>query len=131
MKVEGKLFAYGCGFYIIVAAIYGFWARDEAGVILLLFTGLLAFLVAFFILHTARRVYPRPEDREDAFPDEADIDYGFYSPHSWWPMPVAGAAALIALGLVFAAWMVVAGVVFMLLSLVGFVFEYYRGDHAH
>lgn len=131
MKVEGKLFAYGCAFYILIAIIYGVWSKDEAGIILLLFTGALAFLVAFFILHTSRKVFPRPEDREDGNIEDADIDYGFYSPHSWWPLPVAASASLIALGLAFAAWMVVAGVVFLLLSLVGFVFEYYRGDHAH
>lgn len=131
MKVEGKLFAYGCAFYIFIAIVYGFWSKDEAGIILLLFTGALAFLISFFILHAAKRVYPRPEDRDDALQEDADIDYGFYSPHSWWPLPVGASAALIAFGWAFAAWMVVAGTAFLMLSLVGFVFEYYRGDHAH
>ena len=131
MKVEGKLFAWGAAFYIFLAVVYGLWSKDEAGIILLLFTGLLSFLVAFFVLHTARRVFPRPEDMADAVPEDADLDYGFYSPHSWWPLPVAASAGVIVLGLAFAAWLVVAGVAFLMLSLVGFVFEYYRGDHAH
>jgi len=32
---------------------------------------------------------------------------------------------------VFAAWLVLLGVVSLMLSLVGFVFEYYRGDFSH
>lgn len=131
MKVEGKLFVGFLLFYLLMAVIYGFWSRDETGIILLLFTGAFAFLIAFFILHTARRVFPRPEDREDADISEANADYGFYSPHSWWPLPIAAAAALTVFGLVFAAWIVVAGAAFLIMSVVGFVFEYYRGDFSH
>ena len=131
MKIEGKLFAYGCAFYLFIAVVYGVWSRDESGIILLLFTGAMAFLVAFFILHTSKKVFPRPEDDPNATQDEADIDYGFYSPHSWWPLAVAASSAVVALGFAFAAWLVVAGVAFLMLSLVGFVFEYYRGDFAH
>lgn len=131
MKIEGKLFAYGCAFYLLLCAIYGVWSKDPTGIVLLLFTGALAFLVAFFILHTARRVFPRPEDMPDAVQSDADPDYGFYSPHSWWPLPLAASTAVIAFGLAFAAWIVVAGVAFLMISLVGLVFEYYRGDHAH
>ncbi len=131
MKDEGKLFVYGAALFLLFAIVYGVWSRDVAGIILLLFTTALSLFIGFFILHTARRVYPRPEDREDATQDEADIDYGFYSPHSWWPLPLAASCALIGIGLAFAAWIVVAGVVFLFLSLTGFVFEYYRGDHAH
>ena len=69
--------------------------------------------------------------KQAALQDEADIDYGFYSPHSWWPLPVAACAAIVCFGLVFAAWIVVAGAALLMLSLIGFVFEYYRGDHAH
>ena len=131
MKIEGKLFAFGAAFYALVAVIYGAWSRDLAGFILLLFTGTFAFLIGFFVLHTSRRVFPRPEDRSDAEQDEADPDYGFYSPHSWWPLPLAASAAITVFGLAFAAWIVVAGVAFLFLSLIGLVFEYYRGDFAH
>ena len=131
MKVEGKLFAYLTPFYLIVMLVYGFWSKDVAGIMLLSFTTLMAGLVGFYVLHTARRVFPRPEDRKDGDIDEADSDYGFYSPHSWWPLPVAASSAFIVLGIVFAAWMVAFGVVCLMLSLVGFLFEYYRGDHAH
>lgn len=131
MKIEGKLFAWGCAFYLLIALVYGVWSKDETGIVLLIFTGALAFLIAFFVLHTSKRVYPRPEDRKDAVQSDADIDYGFYSPHSWWPLPVAACAAIVVFGFVYAAWIVVAGAALLILSLIGFVFEYYRGDYSH
>lgn len=131
MKIEGKLFAYGCVFYLIICAIYGFWSKDISGIVLLGFTGLFAFLIGFFALHTSRKVFPRPEDRDDGDQEDADLDYGFYSPYSWWPLPTVASCAIIIFGLCFAAWMVAAGVAFLMLSLVGFMFEYYRGQHAH
>ena len=131
MRAEAKLFLYGVCFYLLVAVIYGAWSKDIAGFVLLVFTGCLAFLTGFFLWHTSRKVFPRPEDREDANIDEADSDYGFYSPHSWWPLPVGLSCAMIVFGFVFAIWIVVAGVACLFLSLIGFVFEYYRGDHAH
>ena len=90
----------------------------------------LAFLVGFYVLITSKRVFPRPEDRASAEIDEADPEYGFFSPHSWWPLPVAFSAMVVALGLVFAVWLVVLGVTMLLLSLVGWLFEYYRGEFA-
>jgi hypothetical protein len=87
--------------------------------------------VAFYSLYTSKRVYPRPEDRLDAEIDEADPEYGFYSPHSWWPLVVALGAAVIVLGLIFAVWLIVFGVALLMLALVGWLFEYYRGEFAH
>ena len=130
MKVEGRLFAFGAVFYFVVAAAYWYLSRDEIGTTALALTGALAFLVAFYLLYTAKRVFPRPEDR-DADIDEADPEYGFFSPHSWWPLPLGASAMMIALGLIFATWLMIAGVVFLVLSTIGLVFEYYRGDFAH
>ena len=130
MRIEGILFALGCAFYLIVATVYWFLSGDVCGTTALALTGALAFLVAFYVLFTAKRVYPRPEDRMDAEIDEADPDYGFFSPHSWWPLPVAFGAFLIALGFIFAVWLVVLGVTVLMIALVGWMFEYYRGDFA-
>ena len=130
MKIEGLLFAAGALFYAVVAAVYWYFSRDEIGTTALVMTGALAFLVAFYTLYTSRRVFPRPEDRDDARIDEADPEYGFYSPHSWWPLPVGFATMLIALGLIFAVWLVIFGVLVLLIGLVGWLFEYYRGAFA-
>jgi hypothetical protein len=91
----------------------------------------MAFLISFYALYTSKRVYPRPEDRLDAEMDEADPEYGFYSPHSWWPLAVALSTVTVVLGLIFAVWLIVLGVAALVLGLVGLLFEYYRGEFAH
>lgn len=137
MKVDGKLFLWGMVFYAIVALAYGLWTNgfygqvDWAGVTALTFTTFMAFLIGFYLVFTARRVGELPEDDQLADPEDADPDYGFFSPHSWWPMCLAGSVAIVAFGWVFAAWLVAFGVVCLLYSTWGFLFEYYRGDHAH
>ena len=130
MKIEGLLFALGSAFFLLVAGIYFYVSRDPIGTTALTLCGGLAFLIAFYALYTAKRVYPRPEDRLDAEIDEADPEYGFFSPHSWWPLAVAFSTFLVVLGLIFAVWIIVLGVCFLMLALIGWVFEYYRGDFA-
>ncbi len=137
MKLDGRMFLWGCFFYALVGVVYGFWTKavdgtiDWIGTTVLVFTALMAFLIGFYFNFTAKRIGNLPEDDLNADQDDADPDYGFFSPHSWWPMAVAGSVAIVAYGWVFAAWLVALGVVSLLLSVVGFVFEYYRGDHAH
>jgi len=130
MKIEGWLFAAGAVFFIGVGAVYWVLSGDEIGTTALAMTGGLAFLVAFYSLYTAKRVYPRPEDRLDAEVEEADPEYGFFSPHSWWPLPVGLGAMLTAWGFIFAVWLIVLGVAVLMLGLIGWLFEYYRGSFA-
>lgn len=132
MKIEGWLFAAGAIFYILITAIYGILSEDwTIGVPLLLFTGFLALIVGYYILFTSKRVYPRPEDRQDGEIDEADPEYGFFSPHSWWPLAVGFSAFVVTLGFIFTAWMLAFGVIILMISISGWLFEYYVGAHAH
>jgi hypothetical protein len=131
VKIEGWLFALGAAFYLVVAGAYWFLSRDEIGTTALVMTGALAFLVAFYMLYTAKRVYPRPEDRLNAEIDEADPEYGFFSPHSWWPLAVGFSAFLVVLGLIFAVWLVVLGITVLMFAIIGWMFEYYRGAFSH
>jgi hypothetical protein len=131
MKYGGFLFNLGAAFFGVVAIVYGFWSKDWFGTVALAFTGFMALLIGFYVTYTARRLDNRPEDDAMANQDEADPDYGFFSPHSWWPLPMGFACMLIALGLVFATWLMLMGVVFLMVTIVGLVFEYYRRDFAH
>jgi hypothetical protein len=131
VKIESALFTAGAAFYLILTAIYGYFARDIVGIILLLFTGGLALIAGFYLLYTSKAVYPRPEDRMGAEVDEADPEYGFFSPHSWWPLAVGFSAFVLALGFIFAAWMFFFGVIILMIAVSGWLFEYYVGDHAH
>ncbi len=131
MKIEGYLFAMGAVFYAFVASVYWYFSRDVVGTTALALTGALAFLVAFYSLYTAKRVYPRPEDRLDAEVDEADPEYGFFSPNSWWPLVLGFSTMVIVFGLIFAVWLIVLGVFILFIALIGWMFEYYRGAFAH
>lgn len=131
MKFGGFLFSLGAGFFLIVGTVYGFWSKDWAGTTFLVFTAGMAAIIGYYGLFTAKRLEGRPEDDFYANQDEADPDYGFYSPHSWWPLPMGFSAMLIALGLIFATWLMLAGIVLLVWSIIGLVFEYYRKDFAH
>ncbi len=130
MKIEGWLFGFGTAFFLVLGGIYWYTSRDPIGTTALIMSGALAFLVAFYLLYTSKRVYPRPEDRPDANIDEADPEYGFFSPFSWWPLVVAFAAFLVALGFIFAVWLVVLAIATLIIALVGWLFEYYRREFA-
>ncbi len=117
--------------YAFLAGIYWYLSRDEVGTTALALTGALAFLISFYALYTSKRVYPRPEDRLDAEVDEADPEYGFYSPHSWWPLAVGVSVLALVFGLIFAVWLIVLGVAALMFAVIGWLFEYYRGEFAH
>ena len=130
MKVEGYLFALGTIFYVFLGGLYWLLAREPVGTTALVLTGGMAFLVGFYLLFTGRRIGERAEDLEDAEVYEDAGEYGFFSPHSWWPLPVGLFAALTAVGLIVGWWLFFLAVLGLMLSLVGFVFEYYRGERA-
>ena len=130
MKVEGKIFAFATPFFLVLAFIYWSVAHDPIGTTALAMCGGLTALVAFYVLYTSKRVWPRPEDRGDANVDEADPEYGFFSPHSWWPLLIGFAAAMTFLGLIFAIWLIALGAFLLVIALVGWLFEYYRGNFA-
>ena len=127
MKVEGGLFVGGAIFYFVVSTVYWFLTYEPVGTTALGLTGGLSFLIGFYVMFTGKRVGPRPEDRMDADITEADVDYGFFPPHSWWPLPMAASAAVVAVGLVIQPWLLALGAVALVMSIIGFVFEYYRG----
>jgi len=112
VKIEGRIFALAAIFFILVSGTYWYLSRDPIGTTALALSGGLAFLVGFYVLYTSTRVY------------------GFYSPHSWWPFMVGFATFLVVIGLIFAVWVIVFGVVILGIALVGWLFEYYRGDFA-
>jgi hypothetical protein len=128
MIVGGKLFAAGTFLFLDLGAVYWFMSGDVIGTSLLALTGGLAFLIAFYALFTARRVGALPEDNDYALISDADTDYGFFSPHSWWPFVIGASTFVFILGFVFARWMMVVGLFALMMAIYGLVFEYYRGE---
>jgi len=127
MKVEGLLFAFLAAFLGTVTAVYWLLSRDPTGTTALGLSGGLAFIVGYYLLFTARRLDARPEDRDDAEIAEGAGEIGFFAPHSWWPILLAGAFSIVGMGLIFGRFMLITGAMAIAVAIVGFTFEYYVG----
>lgn len=131
MRVEGWLFL-GCAIFFGVADIF-YWnlSHEPTGTTALALAVGLAFLVGFYLLYTGRRLPRRPEDDLQGEIAEGTGELGFFSPHSWWPLFVGLAAAVAAMGVAVGWWLFLIGALALVLAVIGFVFEYYRGHYAH
>ena len=127
MKVEGLLFGVYAVFLVFVTAVYWLLSQDPTGTACLLLSGFLAFMVGYYLWFTARRMEARPEDRGDADISEGSGEMGFFPPHSWWPIYTAGAFTITAVGVIFGPWLFLIGFVLVLITSMGFLFEYYVG----
>ncbi|MCQ2000736.1 cytochrome c oxidase subunit 4 [Arthrobacter zhaoxinii] len=133
MKVETKLFAYMTPFFIVVGVVYGYMVEwtEPVGYLALFLTGGMSGMIAYYIGFTGKRVGPRPEDRLDAEIHEGSGEQGFFSPWSWWPLLLGASAAIGFLGMAVGWWILYIGAGLAVIALVGWVFEYSRGNHAH
>ena len=125
MKIEGYLFAFIFLFLSVVGAIYLTLSGDPSGGVPLWFAAGLGLIIGYYLLYTARRMEPRPEDRPDADVSDGAGEIGFFSPHSWWPLWLGLSFALAMLGVAFGIWLVLIGAGLGLVSLTGLVMEYY------
>jgi hypothetical protein len=134
MKVEARLFLGVAAFCWLASIGYAIWTKQDQGHVevaglagLILSGGLLSISGSFFWF-VSRRIDPRPEDRNDAEIAEAAGELGFFSPGSYWPVGIAGSATVAGLGLAFfQMWLVIVGVLCILFSVGGLLFEYYVG----
>jgi hypothetical protein len=128
MSFEGRMFV-GVGLFLFpITVVYWYMSKEPAGTTALALAIGLCLLIGYYLLYTARRIDARPEDYEDAEISDGAGELGFYSPHSWSPLAVAGAAALTTLGLIFGWWLVYLAVPLLVIAVIGWVFEYYRGE---
>jgi hypothetical protein len=131
MKVEGYLLL-GCAIFFGGAdVVYWYFSHDPTGSTALGIAVGLAFLIGFYVLFTGRRLPPRPEDEKEGEIYQGTGELGFFSPHSWWPLFLALAAGVAAMGVAIGWWLFLIGILMVLLATIGFVFEYYRGHYAH
>lgn len=131
MKIEGYLFVLSALFFAVADVIYWAFSKDPTGTTALALSVALAGLIGFYLLFTGRRVDPRPEDDKEGEIADGAGELGFYSPHSWWPLFAAGAAAIVCIGVVIGWWLMLVGLFAVVLAAIGFVFEYYRGHFSH
>lgn len=132
MKSEAWIFAACTVFFLLVTPAYWFMAADWTGTSALVMTTLLTAMIAGYLgFHAKQMDQPRPEDRADGEIADGAGELGFFPPYSWWPLWCALTAVPIVLGPVFGWWLSIMGAGFGIMALQGWIFEYYRGEHAH
>ena len=131
MKSEAWIFGICTIFFVLVSPAYWFITGDWTGTSALVMTTLLSAMVTLYLGFHAKNMDPRPEDRKDGEIADGAGELGFFPPYSWWPLWCALTLSVVVLGLVFGWWLFIAGVGLGIVTLSGFIFEYYRGDHAH
>jgi hypothetical protein len=140
MKAEAWIFA-GCTIFLVLVTP-AYWLVTDAsgqtdggdwtGTSALAMTALLTLMVTVFLGFHAKKMDPRPEDRKDAEIADGAGELGFFPPYSWWPLWCALALATVTYAVAMLAWwLVIMGGVFGAIALSGWIFEYYRGEHAH
>ena len=139
MRANVNMFWILAAFFGLAAIVYGTWSAIDdvdpgmewAGTVALSLTTVLSAFIAFYLgrVHKAQGA-ELPEDRIDANIDDGDAELGFFSPWSWWPIILASGAALGFLGLAIGFWITFIAVPLVIIALVGWVYEYYRGNFA-
>lgn len=125
MKVNWRLFAFLSVFYVIMTVIYYYVGGEAVGITGMLLSACLAGMVAFYVWFTQKRIGTAiPSDNEDAEIADDAGELGFYSPHSWWPLPVGLSACALSLSLVIGWWLSLISVGALIISIIGMVTEY-------
>jgi hypothetical protein len=124
-------------YFYVLTAVYTVWAIIDTGVvewigsIAIGLSGILATFIAFYLqVQLRNQGGVLPEDRLDADIDDGDPELGFYSPWSWWPLMLAAGAAIAMLGFSVGIWVAFYAIPVVLIALVGWSYEYYRGYFA-
>ena len=123
-------------FFYICSAGYTLWhmaaydGRIEwTGSLGLALTGVMATLIGFYLVLVYRgQGGELAMDRVDAELDEDDPDQGHFSPWSWWPIGLAAAFALMFLSFTGAWFLAPISLCLLIVMMVGWVYEYYRGS---
>ncbi|AYJ50033.1 cytochrome c oxidase subunit 4 [Rhodococcus sp. P1Y] len=138
MKIEAKIFEILTVFFLLVGIVYALFTGfsrtgvEWAGVTAIALSVGLTLIIGTYFRFVARRLDTRPEDFDDAEISDGAGDLGFFSPGSFWPIVLAGAASVTAIGFAFFLWWLIAfGVVLILSAAAGLVFEYHVGPEKH
>ncbi|AYF99189.1 cytochrome c oxidase subunit 4 [Protaetiibacter intestinalis] len=121
------------GYTLWVVIDHGWdWGRIEwVGTVAMTLSGVLAFFLAFYLgrVHSAQGA-ELPQDLQNADIDDDDPEIGHFSPWSWWPFALGAGLAIVFTGLAVGPWVSFLGGPIALISIVGWNYEYYRGNFA-
>ena len=125
MKVSWQLFISLALFYVLMTVIYWQVGGEPVGIAGMLLAAALAGMVGFYVWFTQRRIGQiLPEDNLTALISDGAGELGFYSPHSWWPLPVAVSMCALTLSLIIGWWLTVISLGALVISIIGMVTEY-------
>jgi hypothetical protein len=125
MKASWRLFGGLSAFYVLMTVIYWQVGGEPVGIGGMLLAACLAGMVAFYVWFTQKRIgVTLPEDNLTAEISDGAGELGFYSPHSWWPLPVALSACAFGLGLIIGWWLSLIAVGALMISVIGMVTKY-------
>ncbi len=139
MKSNVVIFGILTVYFVIVGTLYTVWNLLTHGylewagtLVIYLSGGLTAFIAVYLWLVKKKQGGVLIEDQLEADIDDGDPEIGEFSPWSWWPMLLAFALALLVLGLCigFNFWLSFLSLPLVLVGVVGWVYEYYRGHFA-
>lgn len=125
MKVEGYLFSFFAVFLGGSAIVYWIFSKDPTGTAALSVSCGLGVLIGGYLLFTANRIGPRPQDLPDAEIADGAGELGAFSPGSYYPFFIAASASVVMFGVVFGIWLVLIGAALTVYSAMALVFEYY------
>lgn len=132
MKFGSRLFLFLFFFYAVVTVVYWQMANEPVGITALALSAGLALIIGYYFWFSNRRTGGvLPEDNLTAEIADGAGELGFFSPHSWWPLPVAASATAVGLGLVIGWWMTLIAVGALIVSIMGFVLEYEKPSSSH
>jgi Cytochrome c oxidase subunit IV len=125
MKANWQLFVGLSVFYVLMTVVYWYVGGEAVGITGMLLAACLAGMVGFYVWFTQKRIGTlMPSDNLTAEISDGAGELGFYSPHSWWPLPVALAATAMGLGLIIGWWLTLIAVTALFFGIIGWVTEY-------
>ena len=132
MKIEYRIFVVLAVFFAAAGLLYGLWGhwREPVGAVGLFLATLLAGMIAFYAWFTGKRMGPRPEDDEAGEIDRVRGGLRVLRPVLLVAALPRRRAALCFLGLAVGWWLFIIGSSFGVVALVGWTFEYFKGEHA-
>lgn len=137
MRTNGRLFVLLTVFYFAVMTAYIIWhyatyeTFEPIGTAALAMLAMMSAFIAFYLLKVHKSQGLVPEDSLEANIEDGDAEVGFFSPWSWWPFAIGAGSALAFASLAIGWWLFFIALPLALIALIGFVFEYSRGQHAH
>jgi hypothetical protein len=125
MKANWQLFVGLSVFYVLMTVVYWYVGGEAVGITGMLLAACLAGMVGFYVWFTQKRIGTlMPSDNLTAEISDGAGELGFYSPHSWWPLPVALAATAMGMGLIIGWWLTLIAVTALFFGIIGWVTEY-------